>query len=368
MPDPIEQRVKRLTEWFERRNGRPLLGFTLGSYYPLRRYPNGVRDILAGLVRPEDIAVARFLDDTDALYLLHEQAGGDLIWSATPFLGVPWLEAALGCGVVADHNSGSMRSTPPPGFASNPRVPVFSTSNPWVDKMLEFIPALEQRSAGRYPIGATLMRGISDLLSALYGGQEFILRMHDDPGEVSAIIDGLAEFWIAFGTCLLRHLSLFHGGTGCYMYSLWCPGKTIWLQEDAVALLSPQLFERFIFPADCRIAKAFEHTALHLHPTRYIPSDLFTRSPMNVLELHIDHDGPRAAVLAPHHRKILKTKPLLIWGELTDEDLEFVMTELPGQGLAVNVVAGSVQEAHRLWALSDSVLARRHALPDATVR
>lgn len=349
MTIPIEQRVARLTRWFERRNERPLVGFTLGSYYPLRRYPAGVRDIPSGPVRPRDIVVSRFLDDADNLYNLHEEAGGDLIWSATPFLGLPWLEAALGCGVVADHHSGSTRSTPPPSFAADPRIPVFSTSNPWVEKMLEFIPALAGRSAGRYPVGATLMRGVSDLLSALYGGENFVLKMHDDPEEIRAVIDGITEFWIAFGRCLLGHLPLFHGGTGGYMYCLWCPGKTIWLQEDAMALLSPSLFERYIYPADCRIAEAFEHVAMHLHPTRYIPSELLSRSAISVVELHIDHDGPRAAALARHHRTILRRKPLLIWGDLTEEDFDFVLTQLPAEGLAINLVVSSPAEAHRLW-------------------
>lgn len=346
---PLAQRVERLTSWFERRNERPLIGFTLGSYYPLRRYPNGVRDIPSGPVNPEDITVSNFLDDTDELYRLHEEAGGDLIWSATPFLGIPWLEAALGCGVVADHNSGSTRSIPPSWFADRPRIPIFSTANLWVEKLLEFVPALERRSADRYPVGATLMRGISDLLSALYGGEKFVLKMHDDPEEIRAMIDGLTEFWIAFGRCVLDRLPLFHGGTGGYMYCLWCPGKTIWLQEDAVALLSPSMFERFIYPADCRIAEAFEHVAIHLHPSRCIPSELLTKSAISVIELHIDHDGPRAEALERHHQTVLNSKPLLIWGDLTQGDLAFMLSELPAKGLAVNVVVDSVPEANRIW-------------------
>jgi hypothetical protein len=356
---PLEQRIAGLTRWFERRNERPLIGFTLGSYYPLRRYPNGVRNLPSGPIGPDDIHVAQFLDDTDELYRLHEEAGGDLIWSAAPFIGIPWLEAALGCGVIADLGTGSSRSTPPPGFADHPRIPVFSAANPWVEKLLEFIPALEERSAGRYPVGATLMRGISDLLSALYGGADFVLKMHDDPQEIQAMIDGLTEFWIAFGRCLLDRLPLFHGGTGCYMYSQWCPGKTIWLQEDAVALLSPDLFDRYIFPADVRIVEALEHVAIHLHPTRYIPSKLLSESAIDVVELHIDFDGPRAKALAPHHRTTLKSKPLLVWGDVQASDLEFMLSELPAEGLAINLIVASAEEAHRIWGRAMELWQRR---------
>ena len=346
---PLEERLDRLAEWFQRRNDRPLIGFTLGSYYPLHRYRNGCCKLPQGPVWPEDIVVADYLDDTERLFRLHEEAGGDLIWSAAPFFGMPWVEAALGCGVAADHVTGSTRSTPPPSFTAKPAVPEFSPDDPWVAKMLEFIPALSDLSAGRYPVGVTLMRGVSDLLSALYGGEAFVLRMIDAPEEVRGVAERLALFWISFGHYLLDRLPLFHGGTGSMMYSLWCPGKTIWFQEDAAALLSPALYSEFIYTADRAIAGAFEHTVVHLHPTRFIPTQQLIASDVSVIELHIDRDGPRAEALEKHYLAILGEKPLLVWGDVTDADLEFLLTRLPHRGLAVNVVVNSVDEAHATW-------------------
>jgi hypothetical protein len=346
---PLAERLDRFTQWIERRNLRTLLGFTLGSYYPLHRYPTGSRHLPEGQVSPEHVVVEEFLDDTERLFQMHEEAGGDFIFSAAPFLGLPWIEASLGCGVVADHNSGSTRSTPPVGFAQNPVVPRFSEDNPWVSKLLEFIPVLQARSAGRFPVGVTLMRGISDLLSALYGAENFVLRIYDDPEEIRVVVTQLTEYWIAFGRCLLDRLPLFHGGTGAFSYSLWCPGKMIWLQEDAVALLSPALYEKFIYPADCRIAQSFQNTMIHLHPTRFIPSRHLVSTNLAAIELHIDHDGPRAEALEQHYRTVLGTKPLLIWGDLTQTDLDFIFSRLPHQGLAVNVVVDSAQEAQAVW-------------------
>ena len=346
---PLSERLDRLSLWLRLQNDRPLLGFTLGSYYPLHRYRHGARRIPNGAVVTEDIHVADYLDETDDLFNLHEEAGGDLIFSAAPFWGLPWLEASLGCGVVADHTVGSTRSTPPPGFAQNPRVPDFSETNPWVAKMLEFIPALVERSGGRYPVGVTLMRGVADLLSALYGGEHFVLRMIDEPEEVHAVVAALTRYWIAFGRCLLERLPLFHGGTGSFLFSLWCPGKMIWTQEDAAALLSPALYEKFIYQADCEIARAFDCTAMHLHPSRFVPVRQLMASGTNIIELHIDHDGPRAETLEKHYRTILSDKPLLIWGDVTEADLDFMFSQLPHRGLAVNIVASSVDAAHELW-------------------
>ncbi|MCE5308006.1 MAG: hypothetical protein LLG20_10200 [Acidobacteriales bacterium] len=345
---PLDARVARLKSWLKRANDRPLVGFCLGSYYPLHRYPEGSRTIPNGVVSPDDIVVENFLDDTDRLYEQHQAAGGDLIWAATPFCGMPWLEASLGCGVIADHRSGSTRSTPPPGFAEHPVIPEFTEANPWVAKMLEFIPALERRSGGRFPVGVTLMRGISDLLAALYGSDGFILRMYDEPDEVHAVVEQLTGFWIAFGRALLKHLPLFRGGTGSFFWGLWCPGKMIWLQEDAAAVLSPALYEKFIYPADCRIAHEFEHCLMHLHPSRLIPTAQLARTDLGAIELHLDHDGPTAASLVSHYKTVLERKPLIVAGDATSADLECLM-RLPHQGLALSLVAGSVDEARRTW-------------------
>ena len=88
-----------------------------------------------------------------------------------------------------------------------------------------------------------------------------------------------------------------------------------------------------------------ENTVIHLHPSRYIPSELLVDSALAAIELHIDHDGPRASALAEHYRVILAKKPLYIWGDLTPADLEFIFGNLPHQGLAVNVVIDTPRDA-----------------------
>jgi len=39
------------------------------------------------------------------------------------------------------------------------------------------------------------------------------------------------------------------------------------------------------------------------------------------------------------HRKILARKPLLIWGDLPEQDLDWIFSNLPAQGLAVVVTS-----------------------------
>lgn len=349
MKIPLDDRIANMDAWFHRKNTRPLLGFYLDSQYPLHRYGGSGKHLPDGRVRPEDVVVEDYLDDCDRLYGLYEEAGGDLIWSAAPFFGLPWVEASLGCGVIADHKTGSTRSEPPAYFKQSAFVPRFDERNPWVEKLDEFFLRLKRHSEGRYPVGVTLMRGISDLLSALYGGEELLYRMTDSPDEVKAVAADLADYWVAFGRHMLERLELFHGGTGAFFYSAWCPGRTIWMQEDAAALLSPDLYGKFILGPDRKILQSFENTVVHFHPARFIPVDSFLEGGVGAVEIHIDRGGPRAADLASQYRKVLESKPLLIWGDLNANDLEFIMGSFPHKGLAVNIVVSSPEEAEAVW-------------------
>ncbi|MFH0964947.1 MAG: hypothetical protein V2A58_13185 [Planctomycetota bacterium] len=343
----LEERLGRLRCWFARENDRPLLGFFPGSQYPLHRYKGARRHLPDGRVGVEDVVVEDYLSDYEEQYRLHEEAGGDLVWSAAPFYGLPWVEAALGCGVTADFETGSSRAEAPTEFAGEVRP--FSEENPWVRKLGEFYAALNARSRRRYPVGVTLMRGPADLLSALYGGERFLFRMMEAPEEVKAAAERVTDFWIAFGKWVLAQVESFHGGTGAFFYSLWCPGETIWFQEDASALLSPALYEEFIEPCDRRIAESFEHTVVHLHPARFLPTGYLVRSAVSVIEIHRDRGGPSAEELEGEYRRVLEAKPLFIWGDLTEEDLAFVFRKLPHRGLAVNAVVRSAAEAGKLW-------------------
>lgn len=345
---PIDKRIVGMEAWFNMKNEKPLVGFFIDSQYPLHRY-NCQNKLPTGEVHTNDIIVIDFLSEFERLYQTYEDYGGDLIWSSAPFWGIPWIEASLGCHVIADHQTGSTHTQPPDGFQTNPEIPDFNPDNPWVVKMVEFIPVLNKLSEGRFPVGMTLLRGISDLLSALYGSQSFILRMFEAPQEVKAVIQQLEKYWISFGKHLLNNLPEFYGGTGSFSYAVWTPGKTIWFQEDAAALLSPDLYEEFIFPSVINIIKAFEHSVIHLHPSQFIPAEYLLKTEISVIELHRDIGGPMAKDLYSYHSMILENKPLIIWGDLTEEDLTYILGNLPVKGLLVIPVVKDKQQAREIW-------------------
>ena len=346
---PYAARVERAKAFYARRNDRPLLGFFTDDEYPLRRYPRGAATLPAGRpLRPEDLRPDAFLEDGDRLHERHEACGGDLIWSADAFWGVPWLEAALGCPIIADPATGSIHAEARPGFRGAADLPEFDPAAPWCAKIVEFLAVTARHAGGRYPLGTTRMRGVADLLATLYGGEGMVMAMLEQPEEVAAVCAKLTDFWIAFARLQLAHIPLFHGGVGSFYYSLWAPPGTVWHQEDSATLLSPDLFAQFIRPCDARVVAALPQVILHMHPARFLPVADWLELGFATLELHVDEGGPGAPELYDTHRRILERSPLLIWGRLSDRDLDWIFSRLPPRGLAVNAVVAGPDEARRI--------------------
>ncbi|HUV08151.1 MAG TPA: hypothetical protein VMX75_10510 [Spirochaetia bacterium] len=345
----MEARVARFRDLYARRNTEPLLGFFCGSEFPVFRYKaarslDPDRDLV-----PEDFDVDTYARNSEELFELHEECGGDFIYSASAFWGIPWLEAALGCPLRVDHGVGVIEARGYRNFSGPRDIPGFDECSPWIKKTVEFLKAISSMSAGRYPLATTRMRGMADLLAAVYGAERLIFRMMEDPVEVKEVGQRLCDFYIAYGQIQLKHIPLFHGGLGSFYYHMWVPPGTVWHQEDSVSFLSPELYGEFIRPLDEKIFRSFEGNVVHFHSTGgYLPINPVLDMNPTAVELHIDRGGPPAEALFATHMRILEKCPLLIWGEMSDRDLDWLFKNLPPRGLAIQQVVQSPRQAQTL--------------------
>jgi hypothetical protein len=346
----IEERVNQFKSFYSKENERPLLGFFHGSEYPVHRYRAAQAIPEKVWLTPEHFNIDSYLDDFDYLFNKHEECGGDFIWSSSIFWGIPWVEVALGCPItLSSHSSGSIHAEALPGFKGADDIPEFTMDNPWVKKAVEFLEQTAERSKGRYPLATTRMRGISDLLSLLYGGENLIYAMMEKPDEVAATAAKLTDFWIKFGKMQIERIPEFHGGIGSFYYNAWAPKGTIWHQEDAAALLSPDLYDLFIREWDEMIVNSFDGCIMHQHSNGYFPYDFYLKMNFTALELHIDSGGPSAESLHPVYKEILGKKPLIIWGEIPERDMDWIFNHLPSRGVAIITVVKSPEEAAAIW-------------------
>jgi hypothetical protein len=332
---------------------RPLLGFWLGGYYPAEQFSNGAGRWCDGqILQPDDVAFADFAADYDALFRLHQEADDDFFYVGSAYWGVPWMEAILGCPVVA---AGSNCRAEPCLDATADVRHVDLPANPWFRTLLRFTTDLLAFAAGRFPVCPPLLRGPGDCASALLGGMPFVMSFHDDAPRMTRLLSHCAQARRQVIRALHDVLPPWHGthAAGGYPSKLWCRSTVAYNQEDSAALLSPDLFREFLLPIHEECCRAADVNFIHLHSSCLYPVDILLESRCyDVLEVNIDHPGgssPTVTELLPTLARIQeKRRPLLLWGELPPSEWRHLRKELSPIGLSLQPIVRTPQQAQAI--------------------
>jgi DNA-binding FadR family transcriptional regulator len=333
--------------WALEKQPRPLASFRVGDFFFARHFRAALPLLEPDKsISPEMLNVSEFLPDYERMFREAEELGQDGFWTGEPFTGIPWMEAILGCPIRAGRESFTSRP-----WLSSPAEALekvrFDPQNPWLGKYLEFTTTLVQQSRGRYPVGMPIMRGPTDILGALLGQKEMVMAlMKTDPQAMHRLIERVTRAFLAVIEAQRRLTPPFYGGWALGFYHVWAPGTAIWFQDDLSAILSPKLYRQFFLDSARLILAGHDHTAVHLHPSSFfILDELLTLENLKVVEVNKDISGPGVKEMLPVLAKIMQTRGVILWGDLTIEDLELVKQNLPCRGLALNVVAPTPDEA-----------------------
>lgn len=345
-PDIETRLAMHRTFWNREPQRHPLAAFRVVPDFFFSRHFRAAEKLLVPgkRITPDLLVVEDFLPDYESMFQTSEEVGQDAFWTAEPFTGIPWMEAILGCDIYAAEES----------FISKPRMKsldemdgiAFNPDSPWLKKYLEFTARLVELSRGRFPIGMPIMRGPSDMVGAVYGQTEMVFALADEP-------DRMKEFFLRVTDVFLRVIAEqkklvppFHGGQALGFYHVWCPGKSIWFQEDLSAIMSPAMYREFLVEPARRICAGHDYTSIHLHPASFfILDELLALDALKTIEVNKDVGGPSVPEMIPELRRIAEKKNLILWGDFTLEDLDCIRKNLPKRGLFLHVVAPTMDEA-----------------------
>jgi hypothetical protein len=347
--------------WSSERSDRPLLGINVGfSLQDL--FPLTMAGIADGPLYPEDIPVERFLEDCEVLVEAHRDLG-DYPLTIAPLVALPWMEAIAGCPIVASRN-GIWAGHCVEDWRGW-RWPESFLDNPWTPALLDLMDALLVHSAGRYLVSHTLMRGPSDILSALRGAQRFVLDLMDEREMMAGEIATASRLWNELATAQLARLPSSDEGyiAGAAALRCWSPTRALWLQEDAMSLLSPDLYLDCILPADRAISRDFPGLAFHLHGSALWAVDSLVELPgIHVIELNLEDANCDIEGTFAGWRKIQKHRPVIAWrmyGKDFEAWLDRVLEELFWDGLSVQVSTRNRGEAETVQRVFDQAIAGR---------
>jgi len=289
------------------------------------------REITPDMIRPED-----FFSYIDECYVKANELPGDMIQRFTPAFGIPWMEAIVGCHVIAHPDSlwaesvlESLLDRPPIRFIAD---------NPWFVKLLEFTRSLVAFSNGRFPVAVPQMRGPLDILAALRTPAQMCVDLLEEPEYVSRILGELTDLWIAVGQAVLEIIPPFAGGCMARM-GAWAPGKILTTQNDVSTMISSAMYKDLVLPWDRKIVSTFPYTEFHLHSTEHHQVDnLLTLEDLTTIELTLEHTigGPPLEKMLEVARRVLQSKPLIL-AALDIESAHRCLRELPHEGLLMTV-------------------------------
>ncbi|MFZ2657979.1 MAG: hypothetical protein WAX69_23815 [Victivallales bacterium] len=345
----MKEKIDLHKSFLELANPVPLVGCCVGGWDQLSKYMDASGGVFKeGQLVPEDIDPSQFLPMYES-YVKQTFCDDDLVHTVEPLPFIPWTEGAAGCPVYC--SGSSIWSKPLPGFldsfADGAALPL---DRRWLSLYGKFLEMLLEHFGGRYPVSQPILRGPSDILSAIVSETDMIYSFTDRRETVNSLIRKCTDVFLDFLALHYRVSRPFEGGFVIGQYYIWTPGTCIRLQEDAASILSPAIYEESIAPEDERIASVCDYTLMHMHASALFAVDAVLKNKrIQIIQLSKDDGNTTVDAMLPALRKIQHAgKALVLKGRLTSADIEVISRNLDPNGLCIQCVVGSQEEAREV--------------------
>jgi hypothetical protein len=351
MPEmsPNERAEDHRKFWNHEKPSRPLVSFRIGNYFFATHYRAAEKLLVKGTkITPDMIDVDSFLEDYERQYNEVSALGQSGFWTAEPYTGIPWMEAFWGCEIMA--NGESFIAKPQAKAPGDLETLQFDPDSPWVAKYLEFVQKLNGLSQGRFPVGAPIMRGEGDTAGAVLGQTQFIYALYEEPEIIKQTLRKITDSFLWIYGEMHKLNTPFLGGSSLGLYHLWAPGESLWFQDDIGVLLSPALYREFFLENETYFCGKYKYTMMHLHPSSFhLLDDILGNENLRAVEINKDAGGPSMLQMIPQFRKVLeKNRSLIIWGDLTEQDIWVVFDNLPPEGVFFNILLPDCKSAEKI--------------------
>ena len=266
------------------------------------------------------------------------ESDGDIMTSVT-LPGICWTEALSGCpismvegGAWADPFLPDIES-----IESYLTAPPAVENSPWFTALVKGTESLAERTDGRFPIEQPLLRGPIDIMASAIGHGAIATAFIDFPDVAGAFLDVCTDIFNRTARAHLDAAPPFRDGR--VIYGIWTPGEVVRTQLDNAVLFSPDMYEEHFLPRDRKVFEAFENTIIHVHSgSLHIAGALASARSLGAVQVSIDIPaGPSIEEMLPALHIIQETKPLVITGPATRDELDLLVRELDPTGLCLDV-------------------------------
>lgn len=334
MDNKANFKISKYKEFWNRINNTPLIGYSTGSYFISKRF-NAASKFLreSKQIYPDMINALDFKNDYVRMAEEYEKFNEDTIFTGVPFTGLPWMEAILGCEISSTESSFVAHS-------QDTDVNHFDIEKAfnknWYEKYMEFTCMLSEIGKDIFPVGQPIMRGPTDIAGTILGQGQLVYDFYDYPEKVVRLMNDSVDIFLDIIKEQKSKIDSFYGGSSIGFYDLWCPGECIWYQDDLNALLSPEIYEKYVYDIHKRICKSYEYSLIHLHPASfYIVDYLLQIDELSAIQINKDVGGPSVEEMILVFQKVQEKKNLIVWGDFNREEMGILTKNLKPEGLYI---------------------------------
>jgi hypothetical protein len=257
--DDWEEAQQMLTGWWNREtNGRWALGVVAKRNEPL---PHETPPPLSVDHKTRWLDCKTMNAHKEAFFAQHSCLGC-VYPEDTAYLGPGSLNAFLGCSI--DFQEDTLWYNPisdDPAKVDQLRIDRDGFYWKWTKEALSYVAA---QADGKYiATMPDLIEGL-DILSELFGTQEFLMHLIDCPEEIHRLLDQLDDLYFEAYDELARTIKRDDGSVPYMAFNTWGPGRCAKVQCDFSAMISPDMYDEFVAPRIQKQCQKLDYTVYHL--------------------------------------------------------------------------------------------------------
>lgn len=147
----------------------------------------------------------------------------------------------------------------------------FDPENKWFKKHLQLAKDCQALANGDFVVDMPDLMENIDVLASLRGAQDCLYDMIDEPEEVEKRIKEVTDVYFEYYDRFYDVIKDENGGNAYTVFQIWGPGRTVKLQCDFSAMMSPTNFRDFIQESLREQCEKVDHVLYHLDGPQAIP-------------------------------------------------------------------------------------------------
>lgn len=140
----------------------------------------------------------------------------------------------------------------------------FDPENKWFKKHMNLVKDCRELAGNDFYVDMPDLMENIDVLASLRGAQETLFDLLDEPEKVGERIQEVTDVYYQYYDRFYNAIKDEEGGNAYTVFQIWGPGRTVKLQCDFSAMMSPEDFRRYIQPSLKTQSENVDHVLYHL--------------------------------------------------------------------------------------------------------